>query len=256
MNKCKMRHDEVRKLEIDLKKKVVLDPNSKTCRFCHKDFSVLHSLHKHDKICRKKIEYRETLVKSKESRQKISSTRNYTINITNNTSNNVTNNTLNNVNNITNNTLNNVNNIMNYDHGYEHVSIDDIIKCLKISKEKREDAIASLSRFIRHNDKNDRSIIVSNLRGKTVKAFEDGQYVTKDARHAISHRGQEVAFRLDSAKDEAGEEHHPLWRNKDFGDIESTLSMATHNTTDKEVNKMYEEVKMAIYDTNRCLEIT
>ena len=78
-------------------------------------------------------------------------------------------------------------NIMNYDHDYEHITIENIIKCLKISKEKREDAIASLGRFIRESDKNDRSVIVSNLRCKNVKAFEDGEYVTKDARTVIAN---------------------------------------------------------------------
>ena len=240
-NRCKMKDDEVRKLEMQLCKEVVLDPKSNKCRFCDISFGRIWSLHRHDKTCNRKEEYKERLLKELNTHQSSSATttnnNNITINIDNS------------------NNINNTMNIMNYDHDYEHITIENIIKCLKISKEKREDAIASLGRFIRESDKNDGSVIVSNLRCKNVKAFEDGQYVTKDARTVIANRGQEAAYRLDSAKEEVGEEHHPLWHKKDFGDVESTLSMATHSTSDKQANRIYEAVKMAIYDANKALKM-
>ena len=244
--KCKMIDDPVRELEIELCKNVPIDPESKSCRFCNKVFYNLNNLHRHDKTCKMKQEYKEGLLKelNRHKQQNTTTTNNATVpNITIN---------IDNSHNIHNNTMN----IMNYDHNYEHITIENIIKCLKISKEKREDAIASLGRFIRESDKNDRSVIVSNLRCKNVKAFEDGEYVTKDARTVIANRGQEAAYRLDSAKEEVGEEHHPLWHKKDFGDIEATLSMATYSTTDKDANKIYEAVKMAIYDANKLLRNT
>jgi hypothetical protein len=234
--------DPVRELEIELCKNVPIDPESKSCRFCNKVFYNLNNLHRHDKTCKSKEEYRKKLLKELNRHHQQNTT----------TTNNTTNNNITiNIDNSHN--INNTMNIMNYDHNYEHITIENIIKCLKISKEKREDAIASLGRFIRESDKNDRSVIVSNLRCKNVKAFEDGQYVTKDARTVIANRGQEAACRLDLAKDEVGEEHHPLWHKKDFGDVESALSMATSKTTDKEANRIYEVVKMAIYDANKAL---
>lgn len=243
---CHLKCDAVRLLEIQMNMDVTIYCDSLKCRFCDVVFYNKNNLHRHDKKCKYKDIYMKEL--SKKQSMKDIAPNNITIN------NYTTNNTLNQNN--TMNQNNNTLNIRNYDHDYAHVTIDQIVKCLQISKEKREDAIASLSRFIRDNDKNDRSIIVSNLRGKTVKAFEDGQYVTKDARHAISHRGQEAAFRLDSAKEEVDAEHQPLWKNKDFGDIESTLSMVTHSTTDKDANKVYEAVKMAVYDANKSLCIS
>lgn len=233
---CKMKYDDIRMLEIELDKNVKFDHDSVSCRFCHNGFCNVKSRRRHEVTCREKLEYKKRLLNERSSRERRQAPSNITINIDNSTNNNL--------------------NIMNYDHDYSHVSIEDILRCLKISKEKREDAISSLGRFIRYNDKNDKSIIVTNMRGKMVKAFEDGQYVSKDARYVISHRGQEAAYRLDSAKEEAGEEHHPLWHKKDFGDIESTLTMVTESTTDKEVNRVYEAVKMAIYDANRCLELS
>ena len=244
--KCKMIDDPVRELEIELCKNESIDPESKSCRFCNKVFYNLNNLHRHDKICKPKEEYKRKLLKelNRYRQQNTTTTNNSTVpNITIN---------IDNSHNIHNNTMN----IMNYDHDYEHITIEKIIKCLKISQEKREDAIASLGRFIRESDKNDRSVIVSNLRCKNVKAYEDGEYVTKDARTVIANRGQEAAYRLDSAKDEVDEEHHPLWNKKDFGDIEATLSMAMYSTTDKEANKIYEVVKMAIYDANKLLRNT
>lgn len=235
-----MKDDHVRNLEIKLCKDVTLDPDSKTCRFCDKEFSRITILHNHNRTCKKKEIYRQQLLKEDDEL----SNKGITINQYS-TFNNTVNNTLNN------NTLN----IMNYDHDYAHVSINDIIKCLRISKEKREDAIQSLGRFIRNSDQNDKSLIVTNLRGKSVKAYEDGKYVTKDAKHAISNRGQEAAYRLDSAKDEAGEEHHPLWHKKDFGSIESSLSVVVDDIADKDSNRAYEAVKMAIYDANKSLEV-
>jgi len=247
MEICKMKDDEVRKLEMELNKEVILDPRSNMCRFCNKEYLNVRNLHRHDKICKAKEEYKEELLKELNTHKQPSATTTNNNNITINIDNHIDNS-----HNINNNSMN----IMNYDHDYEHITIDNIIKCLKISKEKREDAIASLGRFIRESDKNDRSVIVSNLRCKNVKAYEDGQYVTKDARTVIANRGQEAAYRLDSAKEEVSEEHHPLWHKKDFGDIEATLSMATYSTTDKDANKIYEAVKMAIYDANKLLRNT
>jgi hypothetical protein len=237
--KCLLKNDCVRLLEIQLNKNVVLDFNSTVCRFCNKNFGRKDSLHRHDNNCKYKKQYRTSLLNDVER----------TIPKGNITINNYT------TNNTVNNTVTNNLNIMNYDHDYAHVTIDDIIKCLKISKEKREDAIQSLGRFIRNSDINDKSLIVTNLRGKSVKAYEDGKYVTKDAKHAISHRGQEAAYRLDSAKDEAGEEHYPLWHKKDFGSLESSLSIVADDISDKDAKKAYEAVKMAIYDANKGFEI-
>jgi hypothetical protein len=233
---CKMKYDDIRMLEIELDKKVKFDHESVSCRFCHNGFCNVKSRRRHEVTCREKLEYKQKLLNERSSRVLQNNSRKLVFNIDNSA------------------IIDH--NIMNYEHNYSHVSIEDILKCLKLSTEKNEDVLSSLVRFIRYVDKNDKSIIVTNMRGKMVKAFEDGQYVSKDARHAISHRGQEAAYRLDSAKDEAGEEHHPLWRNKDFGDIESTLTMVTESTTDKEVNRVYEAVKMAIYDANRCLELS
>jgi hypothetical protein len=248
---CKMKDDEVRQLEMELNKEVVLDPKSKICRFCDKELFNVQTLHRHDKTCKMKQEYKERLLKElNRHQQHATTTNNATVpNITINIDNSQIDNRIDNSHNIHNNTLNQMN-IMNYDHDYSHVSIEDILRCLKISKEKREDAIASLGRFIRHTDKDDRSIIITNQRAKMIKVFEDGKYVSKDARRVISHRGQEAACRLDLAKDEVDEEHHPLWKNKDFGDVESTLSMATESNTDKEVNRAFNEVKMAIIDSS------
>jgi len=225
--KCHLRDDHVRKLEIQLNKEITL-PNDNTCRFCLKSFFNVCSLHRHDKVCKSKNAYYDKLLKEIPSTQTVSRG-NITININDNS--------------------NNTTNILNYDHDYEHVPLEQIIRCLQISKEKREDCVSSLGRFIRDTGKDDKSIIVTNLRGKSVKAYEDGKYVTKEAVKALSHRGQEAAYRLDSAKDEVDEQHQPLWRNKDFGDLESTLVYAAQNTTDKMAKKVLDEVRRAIYDS-------
>lgn len=230
--KCHMKNDAVRMMEIQLKKNVFLNPESHKCRFCNKECMRIDNLKRHEMICKSKENYRRQLINEIENSSHGNITiNNYTTNITNN------------------------NLIMNYDHDYAHISLDQIIKCLQVSKEKRENALASLGRFIRDTGSNDKSIILSNMRSKTVKAYEDGKYVTKDARHVISHRGQEAAYRLDSAKDEVDERHQPLWRNKDFGDIESSLSYAVQNPSDKEANEVLNSVKMAIYDTNHSIQI-
>jgi hypothetical protein len=243
-DKCRLKDDHVRKLEMKLNKSVVLDCESKTCRFCNNSYSNLKNLHRHDKVCKYKNAYYDQLLKEIPSTKTVSKG-NITINITNNDTTNNTTNTLNN----TTNTLNNTMNILNYDHDYAHIPLEQIIKCLQISKDKHEDCVSSLGRFIRDTGKDDKSIIVTNLRGKSVKAYEDGKYVTKEAVKALSHRGQEAAYRLDSAKDEVDEQHQPLWRNKDFGDLESTLVYAAQNTTDKIAKKVLDEVRRAIYDS-------
>lgn len=60
---CRMKDDPVRNLEIKLCKNVTLDPESKTCRFCHTELSRITILHKHDARCKKKEQYKQNLMK-------------------------------------------------------------------------------------------------------------------------------------------------------------------------------------------------
>lgn len=59
--KCLLKNDRVRLLEIQLNKSVVLDFKSTVCRFCGKDFRRMDSLHRHDTICKDKKIYEKML---------------------------------------------------------------------------------------------------------------------------------------------------------------------------------------------------
>jgi hypothetical protein len=66
MNNCKSREDPVRLLEIERDIKTGSPPSKTECRFCNNDYHRIDSLHRHIKVCKKREEYHQALLKQGE----------------------------------------------------------------------------------------------------------------------------------------------------------------------------------------------
>jgi hypothetical protein len=64
-DKCRLKNDPIRLIELKLQKDVTL-PNDNSCRFCLKSFYNICSLHRHDSTCNAKKVYHESLLKEQQ----------------------------------------------------------------------------------------------------------------------------------------------------------------------------------------------
>ena len=199
---CNMMKDSVRQLEIQLCRDVVIEPESKTCRFCEKDFYNRRNMKRHDSVCKSKNEYRQMLMEEMEAKG-------LTINNTtnNNNSHNTTNNTTNNNTTNNNNTMiNNVifNNTMDWNDREAMMELlEQIIPLDSIKHYTRTgDVAVSLGDIARKYYEHTDSVRCTNLKTNTVRCRENGKFITRDADYVNAHNIETMIHRVQDASDE------------------------------------------------------
>lgn len=190
---CKMKDDNVRQLENQLKKNISIEPDSVVCRFCKNNYYNRCNLKRHENVCKSKEAYKNMLMEEMDAKTT-------TNNITNN---NTTNNTTNN--NTTNNhtTINNIifNKTMDWNDTKAMVELlEQIIPTDSIKYYTRTGDIAvSLGdiarKYYEHND----SVQCTNLKTNTVKCRENGKFISRDADYVNAHNIEPMIHKVQDA---------------------------------------------------------
>lgn len=180
---CKMQDDNVRKLEMKLCKMVVLDPNSKTCRFCARSFFNLNNLHRHDKVCKEKETYRLSLLKENKATS--------TAGIPSSTT----------IQNITVNINNSID--WNDSMGMREILVQLLPPEKVIRLTRNGDVANSLGNIARVFYSHTDSVICTNLRSNILKCRENGIIVSKNADFVSSQNIEPMIHRVQET-DELG----------------------------------------------------
>jgi hypothetical protein len=154
-NICKMKDDELRQLEMQLCKEVVLEPKCSKCRFCNIEFGRVWSLHRHDKICKAKQEYKEGLLKEINKKEV---------------------------------------KVCNWDRSYEHISDEDVLSTC-VGNKTMNDMPIMIEKFFRMAHEGDKSIRVTNMKSNEAKTMYDDNYITADIRQVTQHKFMQAICR-------------------------------------------------------------
>lgn len=160
---CRLKDDCIRHMELKMNKSVQLDPSSTTCRFCSNTFFDVRNLHRHDKICKNKQIYKDSLSKELDSRSKPNyHARNITINYNNDNS-----------------TTNN-NNTINWNDYKIMQNILDRIPPEQIQHLVRSgDLVQSLENLARHSYVHDDTVSYTNRSSNFAKVIQNNDIVTE-----------------------------------------------------------------------------
>jgi len=179
-NTCNMKEDEIRCLEIKLKKDVHLTHNN-SCRFCLSAFSRADKIKSHYKCCGKRKEY---LVELKNQCTSKKREHHHTTNIYNNNNTTINNNNQTYVINWSN---------ENFSHIKPNQLVDILKKCVLDGCPKR-----FFSEFPRlaHTGEH-RNVSLTNVRGECVDVYEDGKYIKMDKDAVMEDAAKRMIYCLD-----------------------------------------------------------
>jgi hypothetical protein len=219
---CKFRCDDVRKLEIDLRKNVVIDPSSRKCRFCDRTLSDIKSLRRHHKICKHREQYRMSLLE--ECRPVTTTT----------------------INNITVNTFIDWNDL----RGMREL-LEQLLSPEQIQRMTRSGDVAiSLGNIARVYYSHTDSVVCTNLRSNTLKCRENGIVVSHNADYVNSYNIEPMIHRVQDT-DELG---HKIPNIDEYNKLDQLTRTPVPKLTKEQkmfLKSVMEEQKNATYDAFR-----
>lgn len=160
--RCKMKDDDVRRLENQLNKDVTIDPYASVCRFCNKNYFNRGNLRRHDVVCKSKREYKNALLKENDATTTIDwNDRRGMMELLER--------------------IVPLNSIKHYTRtGNVAVSLGDIAR-----------------KYYEHND----SVRCTNLKSNTVRCRENGRFISRDADYVNTHNIEPIIHRVQDASD-------------------------------------------------------